>query len=264
MTDIKKTEMNLNNLNNLNIDEPPPSLFNNKKNRDKKPYNGKVRSVFLYILLIIIVAAGYTAYQDINKQLSKLQNSGDYKVKNLSSSFEDSVTRLSKDQREIKNSISQQIAPVVKTISYLNSKLDKIIKDSDNKLELLKVKNTQLQTTVNNIKKKLNKNSEIQAQLLTEIKLLQTKLNNTKIVQNYLKQQNIDLTKNKASKRNLNKQKKDFTQNIAALKQTIDKDIRSLKMAIDLLKKSNLYQNFNSDINRSDNINNIRELDILD
>ncbi len=152
----------------------------------------------------------------------------------------------------------------MKTISYLNSKLDKIIKDSDNKLELLKVKNTQLQTTVNNIKKKLNKNSEIQAQLLTEIKLLQTKLNNTKIVQNYLKQQNIDLTKNKASKRNLNKQKKDFTQNIAALKQTIDKDIRSLKMAIDLLKKSNLYQNFNSDINRSDNINNIRELDILD
>ncbi len=256
MADIKKTEFK------FHTEEPPPSLFYNKKKREEKVYQGKALPLFLGILIVVITTAGYIAYKDINKQLSKLQNHGDYKVKNLSSSFENSVVKLSQEQREIKNSISQQIAPVVKTISYLNSKLDKTIKDI-NRIKVSKIKITQLQTTISAFKKSLKKTSKIQNQLLSEIKLLKSQLNNTKIVQNYLKQQSINIVKNKINKNTLkvciNQQQKDFNKSIAALKQTLEKEIRSLKIAIDLLGKKNLTQPY-----KSDSIDNIRELDILE
>ncbi len=255
MVDIKKTEFK------FHTEEPPPSLFYNKKKREEKVYQGKALPLFLGILIVVITTAGYIAYKDINKQLSKLQNHGDYKVKNLSSSFENSVIKLSQEQREIKNSISQQIAPVVKTISYLNNKLDKTTKDI-NKLKLSQIKITQLQMTINAFKKRLKKTSKIQNQLLSEIKLLKTQIHKTKTEQKKINRQIIDIEKNKLSKSSLkvhtDKQKKNI-KNIAALKQTINKEIRSLKIAIDLLGKKNLTQPY-----KSDSIDNIRELDILE
>ena len=124
------------------------------------------------------------------------------------------------------------------------------------------IKITQLKTTISTFKKSLKKTGKIQNQLLSEIKLLKTQINKTKTEQKKLNRQIIGIEKNKLSKSSLkthtDKQKENI-KNIAALKQTINKEIRSLKIAVDLLGKKNLTQP-----HKSDSIDNIRELDILE